>query len=132
MAAARSTVRVHDGGRRARRRSERYGRLAELAACVLLMLRGYRILEHRCRTSAGEVDLVAVRGRRLAFVEVKLRGTLEAAQASITPWQSQRVRTAALRWVWRHPRYREHEIGLDAMLLGPGFVPRFVPNALQK
>lgn len=131
MGTAQAIDRSREGARNARRRSERLGRLAEVAACALLMLRGYRILERRCRTSAGEIDLVAVRGRRLAFVEVKLRRSVESAQASITPRQSLRVRNAALRWVWRHPCYREHEIGLDAMLLGTRFLPRFVPNALQ-
>ena len=117
--------------RRKRRVSERRGRLAEIVAAALLMLRGYRILERRHRGPFGEVDLIAVRGRRLAFVEVKLRRTLDAAEASISTRQASRVRAAAERWVWRHPRYREHEIGLDALLLGP-FRPRLVPNALQK
>ena len=114
-----------------RRARERKGRLAELAAALLLMCKGYRILARRVRGPFGEIDLIAVRGRRLAFVEVKSRKTLQVAQESVSPRQSQRMRAAAERWVWRHPAYRGHEFGLDAVLLGASFIPGHWPNALQ-
>ena len=114
-----------------RQAGERKGRLAEVAAALLLILKGYRILERRVRGPFGEIDLIAVRGRRLAFVEVKSRRTVEAAQESIGRRQSRRIRAAAERWVWRHPAYREHEFGLDAVLLGASFIPVHRPNALQ-
>ena len=114
-----------------RQARERRGRLAEIAAAALLMLKGYRVLERRVRSPLGEIDLIAVRGRRLAFVEVKSRRSLEDAQTSITSRQSRRIRAAAERWVWRHPGYRDHEFGLDAVLLDASFWPRHVPNALQ-
>ena len=132
MLAATGRARDINDHRTARRRRERRGRLAEIVAAAVLVLKGYRILSRRHRGPVGEVDLIAVRGRRLAFVEVKFRASLQAAQASITSRQARRVRAAAEHWVWRHPRYREHEIGVDALLLGPGFLPRFVPHALQK
>jgi len=37
----------------------------------VLRLNGYRILDKRWRCAGGEVDIIAVRGRRLVFVEVK-------------------------------------------------------------
>jgi putative endonuclease len=107
------------------------GRLAELAAAALLMLKGYRILERRHRSKLGEIDLVAVRGKRLAFVEVKQRGGRELAHAAITPRQAGRVRAAAERWVWSHPAYRGHEIGLDAVLVTRLLRPCHVEQALQ-
>jgi putative endonuclease len=116
---------------RDRRLCERRGRLAEFVAAALLCLKGYRILARRWRTHGGEVDLIAVRGRRLAFVEVKRRPTWEEAEAAKTVRQAQRMASVASRWVWRHPRFREHEIGLDAVLLVPGRLPRHQPNALQ-
>jgi hypothetical protein len=63
------------------------GALAELAAAALLMLKGYRIIERRHRSRSGEIDLIATRGRRIAFVEVKLRASVDAAAASITGFQ---------------------------------------------
>jgi putative endonuclease len=107
------------------------GQLAELFAAALLVLKGYRILARRHRTRLGEIDLIAVRGRRLAFVEVKHRPTIDDAHSSISHSQTDRIAAAAEQWVWRHPAYHAHEIGLDAILLAPRRMPRHLPNALQ-
>ena len=58
-----------------RQRAERGGRRAERLAAWWLRLKGWRILAVRARTPVGEVDLVARRGRILAFIEVKARAT---------------------------------------------------------
>src|SRR5262245_23358717 len=49
----------------------RRGRLSEWLAAAVLLGKGYRLLGRRIRTPFGEIDLIALRGRRLAFVEVK-------------------------------------------------------------
>jgi putative endonuclease len=123
--------RRHDAGTLRRRRRERGGRLSEFIAAALLCLKGYRILARRWRTRNGEIDLIAVRGRRLAFVEVKQRPTWSAAEAAKTPRQARRMAAAASQWVWKHPAFRDHEIGLDAVLLVKWRPPRHQPNALQ-
>ena len=51
-----------------RREAERQGRRAESLAALWLRLIGWRILARRVRTPAGEVDLIARRGRMVAFV----------------------------------------------------------------
>jgi len=114
-----------------RRRREKRGRIAELIAAAFLLAKGYRIVARRHKTPLGEIDLIAVRGRRLAFVEVKQRASMEAAEGAVTDRQARRVALAAERWVWRHPRYRDYEIGLDAVLVVPGRLPRHTPHALQ-
>ncbi|MEQ1616583.1 MAG: YraN family protein, partial [Hyphomicrobiaceae bacterium] len=100
-------------------------------AAAFLVLKGYRIVERRYRSRAGEIDLIATRGQRIAFVEVKFRRTIDAAAASITGVQTGRITDAAEQWVWLHPRYHNHEIGLDAVLVAPGRLPRHAMNALQ-
>ena len=114
-----------------RRAAERRGRFSELIAAVLLLLKGYRILDRRHRGPYGEIDLIAVRGRRLAFVEVKQRRTLEEAQSAVSARQAARLGDSVEHWLWRHPGYREHRIGLDTVLLGPRCLPRHVPDALN-
>ena len=114
-----------------RRRRLRRGAAGELLAAVMLMLKGYRILARRHRTPYGEIDIIAVRGRRLAFVEVKRRNTTAEAEAALTGTQSRRVCDAAEHWTARNPRYREHTMGLDAILVAPGHLPRHLPNALS-
>ena len=114
-------------------RLERYrrGRFSELVAAALLLAKGYRILDRRCRTPYGELDLIAVRGRRLVFVEVKRRATRLEAEAALTPHQARRMVRAADHWVSRHPRYRDHDRGLDAILVVPRRLPLHLPNVLQ-
>ncbi|WP_072395575.1 YraN family protein [Hyphomicrobium sp. CS1GBMeth3] len=113
-----------------RRARNRDGRRAEWIAAVALSLRGYRILARRAKTPLGEIDLIAVRGRRLAFVEVKRRATREAAEAAINPTQRARIRRAADLWLARNPRYQAHELGFDILFLIGRRWPQYLPNAL--
>ena len=76
------------------REAERRGRGAETIACWYLRMRGWRILARRARVPGGEVDIVAKRGRTLAFVEVKARGDEHAAAFALdeyrlggSPWR---------------------------------------------
>jgi putative endonuclease len=109
----------------------RRGRFSELIAAAVLMAKGYRILARRCRTPYGEIDLVAVRGRRLAFVEVKRRATRLEAEAAVSPRQAGRIAQAAEFWISRNARYRDYERGLDAVLVMPGRLPVHLPDALH-
>lgn len=109
----------------------RRGRLGEFAAACLLVSKGYRILARRHRTPHGEIDLIAARWNRIAFIEVKRRRTLADAQAALTPYQARRMALAADFWIARHTRFRDHEIGLDAVLIVPRRLPHHLPNALD-
>jgi putative endonuclease len=53
--------------REARVRAYRRGLFAETLAAFLLRLKGHRIVAQRYRTPVGEIDLVAIKGRRLAW-----------------------------------------------------------------
>lgn len=117
--------RVDENVRRARLRS---GRFAELLAAIALLTKGYRILGRNVKTRAGEIDIIAVRGQRLAFVEVKRRLTREAAEAAVSDRQAARIRNAADYWLAHRPRYQAHEQGFDLMLLLPRRWPRHIEN----
>lgn len=124
--------RSHQTNRRLeRQQSEKMGRIAELLAAGLLVMKGYRIVARRVRSHYGELDLIAVRGRRLAFVEVKYRETLQAALMSVSDRQATRMAEAAEKWMWQHPAYRDHDLGLDAIYLAPWQLPRHLINGLQ-
>jgi putative endonuclease len=110
---------------------EREGRWAEHAAAAALILRGYRILARRHRTPYGELDLIARRGRRIAFVEVKYRRTREAAGAALEAIQSRRIYDAAEHWLSRYPALADYEQGFDVMLVMPWRWPVLLRDALQ-
>ena len=115
---------------KARLKNYQRGHRAEWLAAALLMSKGYRILARRLKTPVGEIDLIAVRGRRLAFVEVKQRRTVLDCEASITVRTSQRVHRAASLWVARKPRFHEHDQGFDLVFITPWAWPVYRPDAL--
>ena len=109
----------------------RRGRFSELVAAAVLMAKGYRIIARRCRTPYGEIDLIAVRRRRLAFVEVKRRTTRLDAEAALSARQAARIARAAEFWVSRNARYGDYDRGLDAILVVPRRLPVHLPDALH-
>jgi len=65
------------GGGRAkpRGRAAGLGRVGEEAAARYLVEVGYRVIERNYRCRAGEIDLIALDGEVLCFIEVKARRT---------------------------------------------------------
>jgi putative endonuclease len=108
---------------------EAWGRWAESVAAWSLRLRGYRIVARRFRTPLGEIDLVACRGRHLAFVEVKARTDLEQALEALGPRQRQRTARAAEAFLMRHPRYLQHTLRFDLVAVRPWRMPRHLADA---
>jgi putative endonuclease len=115
---------------RDRQRAERRGRAAEIVAALWLMGKGYRILAHRARTPFGEIDLVAMRGRTLAIVEVKARATRLAALESIGWKQRERIARAGLS-VAKRRRLDGHSVRLDLVIVRPWAWPEHIPDAWQ-
>lgn len=107
----------------------RTGLRAEFWACWYLRLKGYRILATRYKTRVGEIDVIARRGRRLAFVEVKARTTEQAALEAIHADNQARVRRAAELYLQKYPRYTGLETRFDALIFANRFWPRHLHNA---
>lgn len=114
-----------------RQRSEKRGRWAEWLAALLLVCKGYRIVNRRVRTPFGEIDLIARRGSRIAFVEVKYRKAFGSNDQPVTRRQADRIAKAAEYWLWRQKAYRAHRLGLDCILVSQTGLPRHIPDALQ-
>ncbi len=111
-----------------RQQAEARGRRAERFAATWLRLKGWRILATRVRTAAGEVDLVAKRGRIVAFVEVKSRATAAELDFAIDEHRLRRVAAAAELLMSRFATDGE-DIRVDVILLAPRTLPRHIENA---
>lgn len=92
------------------------GLLAEQNACDHYQKQGYSILEQRYKTSAGEIDLIALKERQLCFVEVKQRSTIAQAAESITARQAKRIYHAASLWLQKNPAFQDYDCRFDAAL----------------
>ena len=113
-----------------REAAEKRGRGAETLACWWLRLHGWQILARRARLPGGEVDIIARRGRTLAFVEVKARATREAAAMSLDAWRLRRVVAAAELLAPRYLRPGD-DLRIDAIFIVPASFPHHVPNIWQ-
>lgn len=113
-----------------RQAAEQRGRRAESLAAWALRLKGWRILAQRVRVRGGEVDLIARRGRVVAFIEVKARSSDNAAEMSLDRHRLKRVAAAAEQLAARYARPGE-DIRIDAVFVVPGRWPRHVPDVWQ-
>jgi len=113
-----------------RHAAEQRGRGAETLACWYLRLKGWQILARRARVRGGEVDIVARRGRILAFVEVKARATEEAAGFALDEWRLRRVIVAAERLIPRYMRDGD-DVRIDAIFIVPRRWPKHLANIWQ-
>lgn len=107
------------------------GRWAESLAALLLRTKGYSILARRYRAPVGEIDLIARRGRRLTFVEVKIRRTLDEGAWAVTPHQQMRIARAGEAWLARRPELASLDIGFDVILIAPRAWPRHLRDAFR-
>ena len=119
---------VDEAGER-RRKAERFGHWAEHAAAWLLRFKGYRIVARRERTPHGEIDLIAARGRVIAFVEVKARPSHDEALEAITPRQAKRIIEAARAWHSGSGLAEDRYCRFDIITVSPYLWPKHLANA---
>jgi putative endonuclease len=113
-----------------RRKAERGGRRAERLAAWWLRLKGWRILAIRARTPVGEVDLIARRGRTLAFIEVKARASMADVELALDEYRLRRVIRAAEALLLKHMREGDI-VRIDAIFMTPWRLPRHLTNVSQ-
>ena len=95
----------------------RLGRESEALAAQRITAAGLRILERRYYCRLGEIDLVALDGETLVFIEVRYRtrSRFADAAASVTPHKQRRIINAARHYLMRHPAYASHAIRMDVI-----------------
>lgn len=115
-----------------RRAAYRRGRRGEWLAVLWLRCKGYRIVARDLRLPVGEIDIVAVRGRTVAIIEVKARGKLYEAADAVGHRQRRRIMQAACWFASSRPALANHSVRFDAILIAPGHWPRHIVNAWRK
>lgn len=85
--------------------SKLLGAFGEDAVCRWLRRHGYRILGRNFSCRFGELDIIARKGKYLAFVEVKMRKNNEhgAAMEFVTPAKQRRLIQTAEYWLMMNP-----------------------------
>ena len=101
---------------------------AERQALWYYRLRGYRILGTNVWAGGNELDLIARRGRRLVFCEVKAKGRKGYGEPleMLGPEKLRRLLRAAETWLAAHPECAALEVRLEAVGVREGRLQRVV------
>ena len=100
----------------------RRGLRAERRAVWWYRLRGYRILATNAWAAGHELDIVARRGRRLVFCEVKekLGARFGDPLEMVDDEKQRRLRRAADSWLARHPEAHGLRVSFDVIAVRDG------------
>lgn len=96
---------------------------AEKEAEKFLKKNGYHVLVRNFRIRGGEIDIVAIEGNTLVFVEVKARKSFQFGTPfeSITSRKLQALHKTALFFKQKYPRTPDlMRMDAVAVMLGPG------------
>lgn len=113
----------------AKRKAWRRGRWSELLVRLYLLACAHRILAANYKTPVGEIDLIAKRGRRISFVEVKARNDPAAAAEAVRTHQRLRIQRAAEYFLTQNPAYQICDIRFDAAFVTGPFSLHYLADA---
>lgn len=85
------------------------GKLGENFAAEYLRKKGYKILQRNFHTKFGEIDIIALDGKTLVFIEVKTRWSKEFGypEESVTPKKIRHLIKAAWYYKLMNPQTPE-------------------------
>jgi len=93
------------------------GRIGEELACREIEKMGYRILERNYRSKLGEIDLIAMDGNVLVFIEVKTRSSsIDYAKEAIDAKKMKRLSMLALSYI-KKKRYENMRARFDIVAI---------------
>jgi putative endonuclease len=107
--------------------AEKLGRRGESIAAWFLRLKGWRVVATRVKTPRGEVDLIARRGKTIAFVEVKARANVRDLATAIDAYRLRRVAAAAEILLPKYGKECEN-MQIDVIMVAPWRWPNHLPN----
>lgn len=110
-----------------RQQAEVRGRRGEAIAAWFLRLQGWRIVAERVKTPRGEVDLIARRGKTVAFIEVKARRKDSDLALAIDGYRLRRVAAAAEILLPKYGKDAEN-MQIDVILVAPWRWPHHLRN----
>jgi len=95
------------------------GRAGETAAAFLLEEKGMQILERNFRSYLGEVDIIALDGDSIVFIEVKTWSAygIEALEYSLTRKKQHKIIETSKYFLSLHRKYRYMAVRFDVIFI---------------
>lgn len=93
------------------------GKRFEELACAYLLKKGYKLVERNVRYPFGELDIVAMKGKRLVFVEVKGGNKAFQPRIRVNSSKLRRIELAANKFIAdRNPKFEECQLDVIEVL----------------
>ncbi|WP_341753935.1 YraN family protein [Candidatus Tisiphia endosymbiont of Dioctria rufipes] len=102
--------------------------IAEYVAIVIYKIKFYQILYHRKRYYVGEIDIIALRGKQLVFIEVKARRS-DVDDRILSTHQQARIKRSASVFLSSNPKYQNYQVRFDLIIIKPYSIPIIIENA---
>lgn len=112
------------------------GKSGEHAAVVFLKNKGFRIIQTNYRVAGAEVDIIALTGGILCFVEVKTRKSGEfGLPEAFVHLAKQRKIIRAAKFFSTRKAYRDYQVRFDVISIirdGNGMIVDHLENAFEE
>jgi len=97
------------------------GRAGEDAAAAFLEEKGLSIIARNFRSSSGEVDIIAVDGETIVFVEVKAwsKYGIDSLEQAINGKKQRKIIETANYFLALHRKYKYMAIRFDVLFISP-------------
>jgi putative endonuclease len=102
--------------------SKAKGFAGEERAASWLLSQGWTIRERNFRSRRGEIDIIAEKGPRLSFVEVKAWKSLPQSELeyAVDGRKRARIAQAARYYLAQHPGIRDKQLSFDVIFIDTG------------
>ncbi len=109
--------------------SREAGNIGENEAVLALETAGYRILDRNYFARVGEIDVIAVDGETICFVEVKKRSyeSFGGGAAAINKQKIEKILKSAKRYLYDHG-LQDRDYRLDAVIISGNSEPEIIKN----
>jgi putative endonuclease len=106
-----------------KQRTYRFSRMAELISSFYLRLKFYHVIAHRFKSPFGEIDLIATKGSKIIFLEIKARQDTNLMDF-ISKRQQQRIINTAEYFLLKEAKYKNYYIRFDVIIMNSYFWPK--------
>ncbi|MCL2319260.1 MAG: YraN family protein [Treponema sp.] len=98
------------------------GRAGEAAAAYYLEEKGLRILERNFRSPGGEVDIIALDGETVVFVEVKTWSSygIDSLEQALNIKKQRKIIETSKYFLSNNRKYRYMAVRFDVIFISPG------------
>ena len=114
------------------------GKLAEFVCRFYMRFRGYRIIcknykakKRGRKTPFGEIDFIALKGKRIVFCEVKKRKKDDDFLKALSFEQQTRIINGGLNFLKQNKKYTNYSFSFDVFFVKFPFSVKRIKNAIQ-